>query len=509
MAGSTATAAPPSSPDGSPGRASRGRRRARTLGGALAVTVLGAVVPGAGFLWARRIMLGLLVLVPALAIVAAVPFQVRDLETALDLAVDPARLEVVAWVLGGALLLWAATVVATYVLVRPRTLSRPAGFLGATLVAALCAAVAGPVVLGAYYARVQADLVTHVFKDNETATAPEDVTVEDPWGGRDRVSVLLLGGDGSVTRDGVRTDTVILLSMDTRTGDTVMFSLPRNMMNAQFPAGTPLHDLYPEGFRGEGDPASWMLNAVYGQVPALYPEVLGRSDNEGADAVKQAVAGSLGVKVDYYMLVNLQGFQQIVDAMGGVTVNINERVAIHGNTDLGIPPVGYLEPGPDQRLNGYQAMWFARGRWGSDDYERMLRQRCMVDALVEEAKPLNLLRRYQGLAAAGKEIVRTDIPSKLLPAFVDLALDVKDASVRSVAFVSSDKFFPGDPDFEWLHDAVDRALVPPPPRPNPDKPRPTASPAPTPTDTASPSPTPSVDPGAAVEVEDSCAYRPE
>jgi anionic cell wall polymer biosynthesis LytR-Cps2A-Psr (LCP) family protein len=225
--------------------------------------------------------------------------------------------------------------------------------------------------------------------------------------------------------------------------------------------------------------------------------------------VKQAISGSLGVKVDYYMLVNLQGFQQIVDAMGGVTVNINERVAIHGNTDLGIPPVGYLEPGPNQRLNGYEALWFARGRWGSDDYERMLRQRCMVDALVKEARPFNLLRRYQALAAAGKEIVRTDIPSKLLPAFVDLALRVKDASVRSVTFVSSDRFFPGDPDFEWLQGAVDRALVPPRPGPNLDKPRPTVSPAPTPTDPASPSPTPSADPGAAVEVEDSCAYRPE
>jgi LCP family protein required for cell wall assembly len=476
------------------------------------VTVLGALVPGAGFLWARRLVLGLLVLVPALVALAAVPFQVRDLRTALDLAVDPARLEVVAWLLGGVLLLWAATVVATYVLVRPRSLSRPAGFLGGAFVLLLCLAVAVPVAFGAHYARVQADLVTHVFEDNETATAPVDVTVEDPWGGRDRVNVLLLGGDGSVTRDGVRTDTLIVLSMDTRSGDTVMFSLPRNMMDARFPATSPLHDLYPDGFRGEGDAAAWMLNAVYGQVPLLHPGVLGHSDNEGADAVKQAVAGSLGMDVDYYVLVNLQGFQQIVDAMGGVTVNINEPVAIHGNTDLGIPPVGYLQPGPDQRLDGYEALWFARGRWGSDDYERMLRQRCMVNALVEEAKPLTLLRRYQALAATGKRIVRTDIPSDLLPAFVDLSLRVKDASVRSVTFVSSERFFPGDPDFAWLQDAVDRALVPPPQR-DPDKPRPTESvaptPTPTPTDPAPPSPSPTVDPGAAVEVEDSCAYRPE
>ena len=107
--------------------------------------------------------------------------------------------------------------------------------------------------------------------------------------------------------------------------------------------------------------------------------------------MKQAVAGTLGVPVDYYVLVNLEGFKEIVDAMGGVTVNVNEPIAIDGDTDAGIPPVDYLEPGPDQRLDGFQALWFARGRWGSDDYQRMLRQRCMVDAIIAEANPLNLL----------------------------------------------------------------------------------------------------------------------
>ena len=57
-------------------------------------------------------------------------------------------------------------------------------------------------------------------------------------------------------------------------------------------------------------------------------------------------------------------------------VQTAEPVAIQGNTDAGIPPVGYLQPGPHQRLNGFQALWFSRGRWGSDDYQRMSRQRC-------------------------------------------------------------------------------------------------------------------------------------
>jgi LCP family protein required for cell wall assembly len=220
-------------------------------------------------------------------------------------------------------------------------------------------------------------------------------------------------------------------------------------------------------------------------VPALYPHILGASENEGADAVKQAVEGSLGTHVDYYVLINLLGFQQLVDAIGGVTVNVNEPIAINGNTDAGIPPTGYLQPGPDQHLDGFHALWYSRGRWGSDDYERMERQRCMVSAIVDAADPLNVLRRYQDLAAAGKEILRTDVPRDLMPAFVDLALKVKERKMRSVAFVSSDKFFSGDPDYDWMRSVVAKALGPHARGGAKD------------------------DPGKAVTTADACGYHPE
>jgi polyisoprenyl-teichoic acid--peptidoglycan teichoic acid transferase len=447
------------------------------------------------------------VLPPSLTALGLVAWLgLRSPRAVLDLAFDPTRLKVAAAAAGVAFVVWLLVVVSTYLMVRPFPRRVSHTLVGTAFVGLLCLAVAAPVVVGARYAMVQADLVETVFEDNTSATAPKQVTEKDPWGGRDRVNVLLLGGDGGVHRVGVRTDTMILLSMDTRTGRTTMFSLPRNMMNAQFPADSPLRALYPSGFAGYGDPGSWMLNAVYRQVPMLHPGVLGRSDNEGADALKLAVSGSLRLPVDYYLLVNLQGFRQIVDAMGGVTVNINEPVPVGGNTDLGILPERYLEPGPDQRLDGFDALWYSRGRYGSDDYQRMERQRCMIDAIIDEAKPLNLLRRYQDLAATGKRIVRTDIPSKLLPAFVDLALDIKDASVRSVVFRSSDEFFPGDPDFAWMQQVVRKALRPPADRPRePGQGRPSATPTPTP---GAEEPE-EADPGAAVEAKDTCGYHPE
>ncbi len=427
--------------------------------GALGVTALGTVLPGSGFLFAGRRLLGFAVLVPAIALAGFVgSYLFRDLEATLDFAFDPQRLTVAASVVVGVLLIWVGVVVATYVMVRPRNRGRLQGMVGGTVVVLLCLSVAAPLAVAARYSMVQADLVTTVFEHNESATTPVDVTVEDPWGGRKRVSVLLLGGDGSITREGVRTDSMIVASMDVETGRTTLFSLPRNLMNVPFPKNSRLAKLYPHGYRGGGDQSNWMLNAVYGVVPALHPKVLGKSDNEGADALKQAVEGALGIPVDYYMLVNLAGFRTIVNAMGGVTVNINEPVPIGGQPSLGIPPESYLEPGPNRRLKGFQALWFSRGRYGSDDYDRMERQRCMIDAIIDEARPFNLLRRYQALAAAGKKIVRTDVPRDLLPAFVDLTIRVKDSPVQSVVFRSSEAFFPGDPDFAWMRAKVRKAL---------------------------------------------------
>lgn len=464
------------------------RRRTRGLPGTLGMTLLGAVVPGSGYLYAGRKALGAVVLTGWLAVVGVVLWWGRTgLDAAFDFAFDPTRLRIAAFALATGLVIWAFVVFTSYRLVRPRHRPRWHTIIGNVGVGVVCLVVAAPVVLAARYAVVQADLVTTIFEDNQTATAPDNVTEENPWAGQDRVNVLLLGGDGGEGRTGVRTDTMILVSMDTTTGKTVMFSLPRNMMNAQFPEDSPLHDLYPDGYGygGSEDPGFYMLNAVYGQIPERHPGILGKSDNEGADAIKQAVSGSLGIPVQYYLLVNLEGFKEVVDAMGGVTVNINEPVAIGGDTDAGIPPDDYLDPGPSQHLDGFQALWFSRGRYGSDDYARMERQRCMIDALIDEANPLNLIRRYTDLAAAGKEIVFTDIPIDLAPAFADLSLEVKGAKVKSIVFRTSDRFTSAAPDYDYMHTLVQRALNPPPKKPNAAKP-----------------------PKALDGASDACAYRP-
>ncbi len=434
------------------------------------MTFLGALLPGSGYLYAGRRAIGGLVLLAWLCLLGGVAWYfARDVRTTLDLAFDPTRLRMLAAALILGLVVWAFVVFTSHRLVRPGARPRWHTAVGNVATFVLCAAVAVPVVTAAQYALATADAVNTVFRDNKSATTPEGRTEDNPWAGTDRVNVLLLGGDGGEGRTGVRTDTVILASIGVDTGKTVMFSLPRNMMNAQFPEDSRLHDVYPYGYGGGSDDASYMLNAIYGQVPANHPGILGESDNEGADAVKQAVSGSLGIPVDYYVLVNLAGFKEIVDAMGGITVNINEPVAINGNTDAGIPPTDYLQPGPDQHLDGFHALWFARGRYGSDDYARMDRQRCTVDAIIDAADPVTLLTKYRDLLKAGKDIVYTDIPLDLAPAFVELGLKVKDAKTKSVVFKRSENFYSGDPDFDWVQETVQKSLYPPKRKPTQDK----------------------------------------
>jgi polyisoprenyl-teichoic acid--peptidoglycan teichoic acid transferase len=456
-------------------RAMRERhRRARGLPSTLALTVLGAVVPGSGYLYTGRRALGGLVLLAWAAAAGALAWYFgRDVSVALDLAFSPTMLRAVALLLGIALVVWAFVVFTSYRLIRPRSRRRWHTAVGYVAVVALVITGGAPVVRAAEYALVTADTVDTVFADDpDSATTPEGATKEDPWAGQDRVNVLLLGGDGGEGRTGVRTDTVILASIDTASGNTLLFSLPRNLMYAEFPEDSPLHDLYPNGFGREdpgSDPGFYMLNAVYGQIPERYPGILGKSDNEGADAVKQAVEGSLGVPVDYYLLVNLKGFRQVVDAIGGITVNINEPVAIQGDTSAGIPPVDYLDPGPDQHLDGYHALWFARGRYGSDDYARMDRQRCTIDAMIEAADPQTIITRYREIVQAGQEIVYTDVPRRIADDFVQLLLKVKDGKIRSVVFRSSDQFNSSDPDYDYVRETVQNALNPPPREPGAPK----------------------------------------
>ena len=440
----------------------------RTVG----FTVLGTVAPGAGLIAAGRRVVGSVVLgVFVLTLVALGIAALVDRDALVSMGVNPTVLRRLSVALVVVAALWVVVVVATHLALRHRP-TRSQRVVGGVLVGVLAFAVAAPIAVAARTAYVSAGLVGTMFKSsNETrsATRPtldsthpgDQEQKSDPWADKPRLNVLLLGGDAGKGREGTRTDTVILASIDTKSGDTTLFSLPRNTVGMPFPSGSPLKKYYPNGFTdGNTENAEYFLNAMYRDVPRRVPKnILGDTDNLGADVMKLSVGEALGLKVDYYALINLEGFSKMVDALGGVRLNINTYIPIGGNTDLQIPPKGFLKPGPDQKLDGRDTLWYARGRYGSDDFARMDRQRCVINAMIKQANPTNVLTRYEDIANASKSIVYTDIPQEVLPALVDLSVRVKKGNVRSVVFKNGVSGFTSvNPSFDQMRSRVKKAI---------------------------------------------------
>ena len=482
-------------------RAPRSRHRGdRSFGAALALSVLGAVLPGTAFLAAGRRVLGAITLgVFVLLVGAAVWLATGGRRAAVRAAVDTDRL---LWIIGGialVALLWAVVVVGGYRMLLPRPAPRRQHVIGALVVTLLVAAVVAPAVLVGRLAATQRDFIAEVFDDDGRSATVEDVP--DPFGDKERVNVLLLGGDGGEGREGVRTDTVIVASIATETGATTLFSLPRNLEDLPFPADSPLAAIYPEGFES-GSESESLLNAVYRNGPADHPDVLGPTDDPGADFLKLGVGEALGLDIDYFVLVNLDGFSRLVDALGGITVDVNYYVPVGGDPGTGALPDAYIAPGPDQKMDGATALAFARGRFRLTDYDRMDRQRCTIDAIIDAADPVVLLRSYQDLAATTQDIVSTDIPRSALDDFVDLGFLVKDAGVRSVVFDPA-LIDPAYPDYGLMRQIVQQSIAP------------VDAPTEAPADVSSPSPSqsettapPAPPAGPAADVADACAYDP-
>ena len=303
-----------------------------------------------------------------------------------------------------------------------------------------------------------------------------------------RYNVLLLGGDAGADRDGLRPDTMIVASIDAGTGRTVLFSLPRNMQWAPFPDSSPLKKLYPNGYWCKDQ--SCLLNAVYTLGMShknLYPGV----KNPGIQATKEIIGNILGLDINYYALVDLKGFQALIDAVGGITLDVARKVPIGGGTDLTTgrkyPIKGYVGPGKNLHLDGYKALWFARSREGSTDYERMARQKCVLNAMVKQLNPTTVLTKFQDIAKAGEEIVSTDLPTSQIGTMLDLAAKGRSLALSSVSFAPP-LIPPVKPDFPRIRQiVVDKIKA----AENADEGKSTKSPASSPRVSGSSSPKPS------------------
>ncbi|MFZ2515519.1 MAG: LCP family protein [Candidatus Lutibacillus vidarii] len=243
-----------------------------------------------------------------------------------------------------------------------------------------------------------------------------------------RYNILLLGGDSGADRYSTRPDSITVVSVDADTGKPVMFGFARDTENIHFRPGSVMAGLMPNGWAC-GD--NCLLNALYVWGTEHAKDFPAGTADPGMTATVEAVEALSGLDIQYYVLIDLKGFQALINAVGGLEIDVKQRTIIGQSTDK---PRRYIEPGR-QVLNGYYALWYARSREGASNYDRMARQRCVMQAMLKQLSPTTVITKFQDIAAASSQVVKTNIPQSELGTMADLALKAKGQKITSVNFV--------------------------------------------------------------------------
>jgi LCP family protein required for cell wall assembly len=429
---------PPASP-----RATVRERAARVrYRRALMLMTMTLVVPGSAQLAAGNRRVGLAAMRVWLALVAfvvlSIPVALMRHQYAFWLASDTSLLLLVRFVLILLAVGWAGLLVDAWRLGQPLSLSVSHRRAVVGVNGVLCFSVAGTLLFGAHLVGVQRDFILTMFAGDQVSSAHHG-----------RFNVLLLGGDSGAGRWGLRPDSMTIASIDEQTGRTVLVGLPRNMANFPFAQGSVMAKQFPHGFDCDG----CYLNGVSTWAQD-HTALFGKSQTPGVDATIMAIEGITGLRINYWAMVNLEGFRDLVDAVGGVTLRIRQPIPVGG---LGSDVTGYIKPGT-RKLDGHDVLWFARAREGSDDYSRMARQKCVMGAMLHQISPQTALTNFEAIAKASSAMISTDIPPGEVDRFISLALKARSQKISTVSLVPP-MIVTAHPDIPTVRRMVDAAIA--------------------------------------------------
>ncbi len=234
--------------------------------------------------------------------------------------------------------------------------------------------------------------------------------------GEDVLNVLLLGSDTSNPANAGRTDAIMVVSVNRTRSSVNLLSIPR--------------DLYVVV------PGSGMqrINTAYGQGE--------RDDYEGGGSalLKETILYNLGVPIDFYARVDFSDFQSIIDALGGIEITVDCALqdwklispeldpALEENWELVTIPVGV------HTFSGYDALWYARSRRTSSDFDRGRRQQDLVRAIWRRAHNLGLVTQVTAFWGELARIVDTDMRLEDMLGLVPVALTLDPGRIGHFSF---------------------------------------------------------------------------
>ncbi len=258
------------------------------------------------------------------------------------------------------------------------------------------------------------------------------VDAEGTSGSQERINILVLGldrrpGEGNIPS---RTDTIFIVTIDPKTKSAGILGIPRDGL-----VDIPLRSGGTFGDR---------INTVYVQGETQdYPR-------GGLGLMKDVIYNNFNIKIDKHVMIDFEGFQEIIDALGGVDVDVPDYVydPYYSWTEL---PGDYdpqeFEVGR-QHMDGRTALAYARIRFSSDDFDRIQRQQRVIFAAIEKGKSLDVLRNAPDLWSKYNNAIETDINDTLIPGYALLANQVKD-NIHAISLGDATTPFTGPGGEAW------------------------------------------------------------
>jgi len=206
---------------------------------------------------------------------------------------------------------------------------------------------------------------------------------------QDQINILLLGSDQRVGEIGFRTDTIILLSINTRNKTASMVSFPRDLY------------LYIPGYQNN------RINTImyFGGFPLM----------------AQTLQHHFGVRVDHYILVGLNAFIETIDSLGGINVEVAKTL-----TDQRTSFGDYTVKAGDELMSGADALWYVRSRYTTSDFDRTRRQQEVIKAIGSRLINLNALESADELYDIYYKYVTTDMKWVNVAPLIPMAAQIRD-----------------------------------------------------------------------------------
>jgi LCP family protein required for cell wall assembly len=254
---------------------------------------------------------------------------------------------------------------------------------------------------------IKTQVPDHIVSVNGSGPTPVPVIYPD-WSSKEPFNILLLGLDFRPQEEDSRSDTMIVVHIDPAEKTAAMMSIPRDL---------------------------WLEIPGHGEARVNASYQLGEHDSEGGGPTlaMSTIEQAFDLFIPYYAQVNFTGFERVVDALGGVTIDVQKPLV---DNDYPLSNYGTTRiyiPSGLQHMDGRTALQYARSRHADSDIGRNSRQQQVLLALRQQGLNLNLLGKLGDLSAALTNTVQTNLQIDQIGSLAQLANEIDRNSIENLS----------------------------------------------------------------------------